>query len=57
MAQKQLYKVTKGGITKGEYWEMINHRIKAITKQLYNAELHNAYVREVERRLDGAQSI
>lgn len=57
MEQKQLYKVTKGDITKGKYWEIMNHRIKVITKQLYNAELHNAYVREVKRRLDGTRSI
>ena len=52
MGQKHLYKVTKGDIKKGEYWEMMNHRIKAITKQLYNVELHNAYVKEVKRRLN-----
>lgn len=52
MKQKDLYKVTKGDITKGKYWEMMDHRIKAITKQLYNAELHNAYVKEVKRRLN-----
>lgn len=52
MSEKQLYKLTKGDITKSKYWEMMDHRIKAITKQLYNAELHNAYVREAKRRLN-----
>lgn len=52
MEQKQLYRVTKGDITKDRYWEMVDHRIKAITKELYNAELHNAHVREVKRRLN-----
>ena len=47
MEQKLLYKVTNGEITNDEYWEMMNHRIKAITRELYNAELNNAYVREI----------
>lgn len=50
--QNLLYDVTKGDIAKDKYWEMVNHRIKVVTKQLYNAELHNAYVREVKRRLN-----
>lgn len=52
MEQKLLYEVTKGNIAKDKYWEMMDRRIKAITKQLYNTELNNAYVREVERRLN-----
>lgn len=51
MEQELLYKVTNGEITNDEYWEMMNHRIKAITRELYNAELNNAYVREIQRRL------
>lgn len=52
MGQELLYKVTKGDITMDRYWVMMDKRIRDITKQLYNAELHNAYVREVKRRLN-----
>lgn len=52
MEQKLVYKVTKGDITKDKYWEKMNHRIEAIIKQLYNAKLNSAYVREAKRRLN-----